>query len=132
MINNNRIVPVTVTDLISLYSIVLLRTQSDDEPQMLKLNAANTNGEFAVDSVSVPGTAYIAAEPIKKLDISADVTSNFNVYFVPAYDFKGFFHNGTQLPIYLYGRPYEIDPDGRTLYKATCSSDSVSLTRYSL
>lgn len=115
MINNERIVPVTAIDLISLYGLILKLSQSTAPTA---LDADTTNGQFTVDEA---GT-YIASEPVQTLDFTA---ASGTVYFVPAYDYSGFTVNGTAVTT----AGADVLADARTLYSAALSSGTVTITQ---
>lgn len=119
MINNERIVPVTAIDLISLYGLILKASAaaaSGTAPTAL--NADTTNGQFTVDEA---GT-YIASEPVQTLDFTA---VSGTVYFVPAYDYSGFSVSGTAVT----PSGDDVLADARTLYSATLSSGTVTIAQ---
>lgn len=119
MINSNRIVPVTATDLLSLYGIILL--QDSNNSSLAKLDAVNP-GEFEVASTA--GSLLIASEPIKDLDFKSGYSAGA-VYFVPAYDYAGFKVNGTAVAT----TGDAVEADGRSLYKATLATGAVSIAK---
>lgn len=108
MINENRIVPVTKTDLITLYGNILKIASVN----VTALTTDATDGTFVIASAS--GTV-LANEPVKSLEITAGTSAT--IYFVPAYDFTGFTIAGS--PVTTSGAT--VDPDGVTLYTATLS-----------
>ena len=114
MINNERIVPVTQIDLISLYGLILKLSQ---ETAPTALNATTVNGQFTVDEA---GT-YIASEPVQTLDFTA---ASGTVYFVPAYDYSGFTVNGAAVT-----PTGDVLADARTLYKAVLSTGAITITQ---
>ena len=107
MINTERIVPVTATDLLTLYGTIL--KAASVSPTKLSTTAP---GEFTIASAS--GT-YIANEPVKSLEITAGTSAT--IYFVAAYDYKGFTIAGSAVTT----SGADVDPDGSTLYTATLS-----------
>ena len=111
MINTNRIVPVTATDLISLYGVVLLQDSNNSGIEALETD------EIGVFEVTDNSGIFLASEPVKSLTFGDGVTAS-TVYFVPAYDF-----------VSVEGADDEVDADGRTLYKAVLSSGSVTVTK---
>lgn len=122
MINNARIVPVTQTDLLSLYGLMLAvaaAAASGTAPEALA--AADDTGDFTVATNS---KTYIASEPVKSLNFGSGVTAG-TVYFVAAYDYSGFSINGTATTT----AGAEVQPDGRTLYTATLSSGTVTIAK---
>lgn len=106
MINNDRIVPVTKTDLISLYAVIL--KQSSTNYSMTSISANNVDGDFTCDE-----GIHIADQPLKSCDFTG---ANGSLYFVPAYDYKGFTKSGVVMP--LTADSVEVQPDGVTLYRA--------------
>ena len=115
MINFDRIVPVTATDLISLYGLIL--TVSGVE--VIPLEAVNP-AEF-----EQPTTAktVLANEPLKSLDFGSNAATG-TVYFVAAYNYVGFTKNGEDLPV-----TGDVSNDGRTLYKATLASNAITVEK---
>jgi hypothetical protein len=114
MINNNRIVPVMETDLISLYSVILSAAQVT----FVKL-AASGIGDFAITDGT---TAMLADEPVKKISVAEGVTA-FTLYFVPDPEFAGF-GDAT-----VSG---DVNADGKSLYKAVLSSSTITITQVGL
>lgn len=108
MINTNRIVPVTKTDLLTLYGNILKIAGTS----VTALTTDATDGTFVIASAS--GTV-LANEPVKSLEITAGTSAT--IYFIPAYDFTGFTIAGS--PVTTTGAT--VDPDGVTLYTATLS-----------
>lgn len=121
MINTDRIVPVQATDLISLYGLILL--QDSNNSGLTALDASDI-GEFQITSGSAP---LIADEPAKVIDIDATASSvsACTVYFVPAYDYKGFTVDGAA----VVTAGATVNADGRTLYKATLSSSTITIAK---
>lgn len=115
MINQDRIVPVTATDLITLYGLIL----KVGSVNVTALSASDTEGDFAVAS---SGT-YLASEPVKAVDIATAATA-VTLYFVPSYDYEGFAINGTAVV-----PTGAVEADGRTLYQAVLSSGAVTITK---
>jgi len=116
MINNDRIVPVTVTDLLTLYGNILTIAGTSVE----KLEAVNP-GEF---EVAANNKTYIANEPVEFLNFGEDVTAG-TIYFLAAYDFAGFAINGEATET----AGAEVEKDGRTLYTATLSSSTITIAK---
>lgn len=114
MINNNRIVPVQATDLISLYSTILAAASVT----LTKVSASGI-GEFNVTSAS---TALICDEPVKSLNIAEAVTAA-TIYFVADYDFEGFSLNGTAAAV------EGVVKDGRTLQCATLATGVITVAK---
>ena len=120
MINNDRIVPVTATDLITLYGLIL--KQASANSSLAKLTA-DAIGEFQVKSGSAP---LLADEPVKKIDIDATASSvsSATIYFVPAFDYKGFSIDGTAVT-----PTGAVAADGRTLYVATLATGAITIAK---
>lgn len=123
MINNDRIVPVQAVDLISLYGLILL--QNSNNSGLTALEAVNP-GEFEVTDAT---NVLLAAEPVATLDIDATESSisAATIYFVPAYDFAGFTVDGAAATI--GDGSADVDPDGRTLYKAVLATGAITVTK---
>ena len=118
MINTNRIVPVTKTDLISLYGLILL--QASGNSSLAKLDAANGSGAF---SCSTNSALVLCSEPVRTLDFTAAVSAA-TVYFLAAYDYEGFTASGSAVTT-----TGTVAPMDGTLYKAVLSSGSVTITK---
>ena len=123
MINNDRIVPVTKIDLLSLYGTVL----SLHGTSYAILKASDTEGDFEVTGSGAAGNK-LANQPMKTLDFKSGVTSG-TVYFVAAYDFSAIKVAGSAATISSSGLDLdEVKPDGVTLYSAALSSGEVTIT----
>lgn len=118
MINNERIVPIQVVDLLSMYGLILALTL-DAAPTALA--ASDTDGDFVVSENSA---TLIANEPVKTLNFGEDVTAG-TVYFVAAFGFTGFSVNGTAVET----AGAEIEADRRTLYSATLADGAVTIAK---
>lgn len=118
MINNDRIVPITAIDLISMYELILI-AMLDTNNKPVALSASTTNGEF---EVSEAGT-FILDEPLKSCNTAAGLTKT-SVYFVPAYDYSGFTVNGAAVTT-----EGDVTADGRTLYHAVIDDGAVTITK---
>lgn len=118
MINNDRIVPITAIDLISMYALIL-KLAASTAPTALE--ADDTAGDFTVSSNSA---TLLANEPVKSLNFGEDVTAS-TVYFVPAYDYTGFAINGVNTAT----TGATVNADGRTLYSATLSSGTITIAQ---
>lgn len=122
MINTNRIVPVSALDLITLYGLIL-KQDTTNNSSLAKLDASDDKGDFDVKSASTP---LLASEPVRSLDIDATASSisAATIYFVPAYDFKGFTIDGAAATT-----TGTVDADGRTLYKAVLATGAITFTK---
>lgn len=114
MINTNRIVPVTKTDLLSLYGAIF--------------NIANITVD-AVEAVA-PGifeitdatNALLLAEPANKVDFGEVVAAT--VYFIAGYGFDGFKAGDSAITI-----SGEVEAGSSTLYKGVLSSGTITITK---
>ena len=119
MINENRIVPVTKTDLLTLYGNILTIAGTS----VSAVSAVNANGDFVVEATGDAGNV-IANEPVKSVDFAEGVTAAV-VYFIPNYNYAGFSIDGTD----VVTAGATVDPDGVTLYTATLSSSTVTIVK---
>lgn len=91
MINNDRIVPITRTDLLSFFAAIYNT-----------VNVTPINILEVVDgAVTLPAGAsgaYLAAEPLKTLPT---IGSGVTLYFTPAYDFEMTMTAGTGAPEFV-------------------------------
>ena len=122
MINSDRIVPVTATDLITLYGLIL-KQDTTNNSTLAALNALNVEGDFKITSGSAP---LLASQPVKSIDIDATASSvsAATIYFVPAYDYKGFTIDGVAIT-----PTGTVVADGSTLYKAVLATGAVTITK---
>lgn len=120
MINNERIVPITSLDLISMYGIILAASAAAASGTAPEKLAAT---DVATFDVSTNSKTYIASEPVKKLNFGSSVTAG-TVYFVPAYDYEGFAKTSATLTV-----TGDVDADGRTLYSATLSTNALTISK---
>lgn len=121
MINNDRIVPVQVIDLISLYGLILLQ-DSTNNADLTAVTATNP-GIFEITSASDP---LIANEPVATCDFAEGVSAA-TIYFVPAYNYKGFTIAGATATVDADSD--DVIADGRTLYKAVLATGEVTITK---
>jgi hypothetical protein len=121
MINKDRIVPVQATDLLSLYGLIL--KMDSNNSSLAKLDALDVDGAFKVTSGSAP---LLCSQPAETIDIDATASSvsAATIYFVPAYDYKGFTIDGSAVT-----PTGSVDADGSTLYKAVLSSGAITITK---
>lgn len=120
MINNARIVPITTIDLISMYGFVLAAAAAAASGTAPEKLAASDVAEF---SVATNSKTYIASEPVKKLTFGSSITAG-TVYFVPALDYEGFAKDSATLTV-----SGDVEPDGRTLYSATLSTNTLTIAK---
>jgi hypothetical protein len=116
MINTERIVQVTETDLITLYGT------------MMKLAGTSVTAVEAVDPGTFALTSgsgnLLANEPVKSLDFGESVTSAV-IYFVPALNYEGFSISGTKAET----AGTEVVADGKTLYTATLATGTITIAK---
>lgn len=123
MINNERVIPVTNADLLTVYSVALAAAAaaaSGTAPE--KLTAANP-GEFSVTAAS---KTYLANEPLKSLNFGSSITAN-TTYFVPALDYQGFTKTSATLTV-----SGDVVADGYSLYSATLSTNTLTIAKVGL
>ena len=117
MINNDRIVPVTKIDLITLYGNIMVLAGTS----VSKCDAINAEGDFVLETGS---GNLIASEPVKSFDFGADVSAAV-VYFIPTYDYVGFSIDGTAVEV----EGVDVNPNGVDLYTATLSDSTVTIAK---
>lgn len=117
MINQNRIVPITAVDLITMYGLIL----KVGSISVTALDAVDTAGDF---SQTTNSATVLCSEPVKEFTFGADVSAG-TVYFVSAYDCVGFKKTGATLT----EAGATVDADGRTLYSATLSSGTLTFAK---
>lgn len=115
MINTNRVVPVTKTDLITLYGTVLKIASIS----ATALSASNI-GEFEQTTNSA---TVICDEPVKSLNFGSSVTAA-TVYFIPAADYVGFTKTSATLTV-----TGDVVADGSTLYSASLSTNALTIAK---
>jgi hypothetical protein len=121
MVNNDRIVSVTKTDLLTLYKSIF--TIASVTTTILE---ATTPGVFSVTSAA---TAILCAEPVKTLDIDATASSisSATIYFLAAHDFAGFTIDKTAAD------PAEgsvtVNGGSGELYKAVLATGAITITK---
>ena len=126
MINDNRIVPVTKTDLISLYATILL--QASGNSGLAKLASLDVLGNYQVKTNSA---VFIADQPVVSVDIDATASSvsACTVYFMADPNFKGFSIDGTAIE--FADGSIDVIANG-DLYKAVLASGDVTVTKVGL
>lgn len=118
MINTERIVPVTRTDLLTLIGNIMVLAGTS----VAKVEAS-APGVFAVTGSGSIGNK-LANEPVKSLDFVSGVTAAV-VYFIPDTHYEGFKVAGTAVET----AGADVDADGVTLYTATLSSGDVTIAK---
>ena len=118
MINTDRIVPIQKIDLISMYGLIL-KLAASTAPA--KLDSGTIDGEFLQTTNSA---TVLCSAPLKSLNFGSDVTAA-TVYFVPAYDYKGF----TKTSATITTAGVDVVADGVTLYSATLSTNTLTFAK---
>jgi len=123
MINTDRIVPVTKTDLISLYSVILL--QASGNSSLAKLAALDVLGNYEIKTNSA---VLIADQPVASCDIDATASSvsACTLYFMADSAFAGFTIDG--VAVEAAEGSVDVVADG-SLYKAVLASGDITITR---
>ena len=122
MINKNRIVPVTKTDLLTLYATNINFVLTTSEANSLTiLNPEDVQGNFLLKENS--GVMYFCNQPVKSLNIST--IGPVTVFFVAAYDFEKVYVN--EEDVFAEGSLLNSDviKDCATLYFAYVNIDAV-------
>lgn len=119
MINNDRIVPVTKTDLISLYSVILSAAGTSYVKQ-----TGDVEGDFVLaDSAS---GNLLADAPVKTIDFAG--ASAAVVYFVAGYDYEGIKIDGS----FVTPSGVTVDKNCSSLYTATLATNAVTIAKVGL
>lgn len=120
MINENKIVPASKANLLDIYANAAILGGST-----VTVLEEGAPGEFTV-AATISTTFGIANAPLKKLNFGASASSG-TVVFIPAYDYDGFYINGT------FEEPADgsddVNADGISLYKAVLSSGDITITK---
>ena len=118
MINSKRVVPVSKTDLMTMYGTMMLIAAID-----VSVMQAGDGGDSTPAGTGDVGTK-IASEPVIQIDIGSDVTDAV-IYFVPEYTYAGFAIGGSAVET----GGVDVEADGVTLYKATLDSGAVTIAK---
>lgn len=118
MINNDRIIPITKVDYLTLISQVL----DIASVSVTKLAAAGI-GKFEQDTNSA---TVLCAEPVDSFNFGSSVTAA-TVYFVAGYGFAGFTKTGATLTV-----TGTVDTESVQLYKATLSTNALTIAKVGL
>ena len=119
MVNKDFIIPVTKTDLLSLYGTVLTIANVS-----FAIAACTVEGECDVTGSGAAGN-FLANGPVKSIDFKSGVTGG-TVYFIPAYDYDGIKVAGAAAT--MASESVDVDAEGATLYKAVLSSGEVTIS----
>lgn len=116
MINANKIIPVTKSDLLSILANAALLAA-----KTVTALTATAPGVFAISSN--PSTdVTICNEPVKSFDFASG-SSAATVYFIADYEYEGFKVAGVAVTT----SGAEVDANSATLYKATLSNGAVAI-----
>lgn len=123
MINTDRIVPVTKTDLLSIYSVILV--QASGNSGLTKLASNDVEGNFQITSGSAP---LIADQPVVSCDIDATESSvtAATLYFVAADNYAGFSIDGAAVE--AAEGSVDVVADG-SLYKAVLATGAITISK---
>lgn len=123
MINSNRIVPVTKTDLISLYGVILM--QASGNSGLAKLVSTDIAGDY---QIKTNNGVLLADQPVVSCDIDATASSvsACTLYFMADPAFTGFTIDGVaETPA---DGSVDVVADG-SLYKAVLASGDITITK---
>lgn len=119
MINKDRIVPIQVIDLISMYGLILQQNNAT----LAAVAADNVEGDFNITAAATP---LILNEPVQSVNIASGVSAA-TIYFVAGYNYAGFTLNNVAV---VPTEPQEgVLNDAKTLYKAVLASNAVTITK---
>ncbi len=126
MINKDRIVSVTKSDLLSLYGTILTIANVSHSV----LASKDVEGTFEVTGSGAAGT-FLANQPVETLDFKSGVTGG-TVYFVADYDFSAITVAGAAATLADASLDLdEVEKDAGTLYKAVLASGEVTISAVS-
>lgn len=114
MVNNNNIIPVTQTDLLTLYGTAMKLAGTS-----FGVVAGDGDGNFAPTMSGSAGNK-LANAPVKTFDFISGVSTAV-VYFVADYAYQGFKVAGTTVTT----SGATVNPDAATLYTATLAGGTV-------
>ena len=121
MINKDRIVPVTATDLLTFFYTV---QASAGDKYVLATTSEIGVYDFQTSLGGNYSSNYICSEPVKKMNIGSAFQGS--IYFIPDYDFEGITYNGTAAALDPEGD--EIIADGASYYVAYYNTDASAVT----
>lgn len=117
MINKDRIVPVTATDLLTLFYAYQAASGS-------KYVLATTSEIGVYDFQTAASGSVLCSEPVKKMNIGSAFEGD--IYFIPDYDFEGITYNGAAATLDSDGD--EIIADGASLYVVFYDTDKSAVS----
>lgn len=120
MINNERIVPITTTDYLSMIGTVMKLAGTT-----FAVAESTGIGTFAVTATGNAGNLLVN-EPVISCNFAESTTAAV-VYFVPDFNYKGFEIDG----VLVSTAGATVKKGGVTLYTATLSSGTVTIAQVS-
>lgn len=117
MVNNDRIVPITNIDFLSMIGTVLTLNGTN----FTVAQAQTVEGDFTI-SPAEGQRNFLVNQPVKTINVATSEAAN--IYFVAAYGYAGFSINGTAVTT----TGDTVQPDGITLYKAVSAGNAVTIT----
>lgn len=120
MINNERIVPITTTDYLTMIGTVMKLAGTT-----FAVAESTGIGTFAVTATGDAGN-LLANEPVISCNFAESTTAAV-VYFVPDFNYKGFEIDG----VLVSTAGTTVKKDGVTLYTATLSNGTVTIAQVS-
>lgn len=117
MVNNDRIVPITNIDFLSMIGTVLTLNGTN----FTVAQAQTVEGDFTI-SPAEGQSNFLVNQPVKTINVATSEATT--IYFVAAYGYAGFSINGTAVTT----TGDTVQPDGITLYKALSVGDAVKIT----
>lgn len=118
-INNDRVVPMKNTDLITLYSAIFkIHGTTISKIDGNKIDAKLSTGN------------YLASEPVESIYLDSSYNNNLKIYFVADYNFKGISTNDAS--IVYPDTNAEIAKDGVTLYELAYNTHTATITKLAL
>lgn len=130
MVNNDRIVPITKTDYLSLLATSFNMLGAMSQMSMTAIPSADAEGNFAVTADMLSGQMPLAManQPVKTMDIASDVTAGA-IYFVADYNFDTITIGGEAITLAEGSVALdEIKKDAVTLYALIIGQDTVGIT----
>jgi len=124
MINNDRIVPITAIDLISMYATIFKLSHVGNNIDVIKAN--DTNGNFTINKPNMTGGNKMLNEPARSIDFTG-ASGSADFYFIPAYNYQGITKDGEVVEA---GK--NIIGDGKTLYRVIFSDSSITINQISV
>lgn len=118
MVNNDRIVPITNIDFLSMIGTVLTLNGTN----FTVAQAQTVEGDFTISPAEGQTGNYLVNQPVKTINVAT--SEAVNIYFVAAYGYAGFSINGTAVTT----TGDTVQPDGITLYKAVSAGNAVTIT----